>query len=111
VHNSDESNEMLQVSGTYHGSYPAAEEPQPVQNIDMFMACCDWEAAIQEEKAERESGQKIANDMLLETQQDNSKQSCALPDNQNHGTDDNMNLTNNKSCKRKLKMDLKSRNH
>lgn len=27
VHNSDESNEMLQVSGTYHGSYPAAQEP------------------------------------------------------------------------------------
>lgn len=74
------------------------EEPQPViQNIDMFMACCDWEAAIQAEKAERESGQKIVNDPL-ETQPM-----------QNNVNDD---ITNNlnKSCKRKLKMDLKSKN-
>lgn len=59
---------MQQATGTYNNSYPANEALGPTQNIDMFMACCDWEAAIKAEKAEQESGQKIAND-LCETQQ------------------------------------------
>ena len=65
----------------------------------MFMACCDWEAAIQAEKAERESGQKIENDPQ-ETQ--------SMLGAQNNVNDD---ITNslNKSCKRKLKMDFKSK--
>lgn len=76
-HNSDESIEMQQASGTYNNSFPANEALGPPQNIDMFMACCDWEAAIQAEKVEQESGQKIAHD-LCETQQSA----------QNNGTED-----------------------
>ena len=100
-HNSDESIEMQQVSGTYHNSYPANECDGPIQNIDMFMACCDWEAAIKMEKAEQESGQKIAND-LHETQREQKS-------NLNNGNEDITNLHENKCTKRKIKMDQKAR--
>lgn len=61
----------------------------------MFMACCDWEDAIKEEKAEQESGQKIST----ETQ--------PMQGDQNNGIDD---ITNHHIKKRKLKMDLKTKN-
>ena len=65
----------------------------------MFMACCDWEAAIKTEKAERESGQNIDKDPL-ETQP-------MLGDQNN--TNDEITNSQNKICKRKLKMDIKSK--
>lgn len=72
------------------------------QNIDMFMACCDWEAAIEEE---RESSHQHQSE-IVETQL-----------HENNGTEgdrmkSNNSITNHqiKVCKRKIKSDLKSRN-
>ena len=67
----------------------------------MFMACCDWEAAIEQERETSDYEQQI----LGETQQL-----------ENNGTEgdrmNSKNITNHqiKECKRKIKNDLKSRN-
>jgi len=101
LHNSDESDEILQATLTNNHSYQVENEPAVTQNIDMFMACCDWEAAIE---AERETSEQDQCD-FEETQQL-----------ENNGTEGDRMKTNsitnhqNKACKRKIKNDLKSRN-
>lgn len=62
MHRSDDSVEMIQPGSSHPQSHPNAGEP--VQNIDMFMACCDWEAAIEAER--QDSDENISN--LSETQ-------------------------------------------
>lgn len=99
---------LVDVSGTRnHHSYPTeGGEPAVTPNIDMFMACCDWEAAIEEE---RESSQEDLNDL-----QDN--QPPLLSQELNEITEaDKAKMTtgivnHSKSSKRKLKLDLKNRN-
>lgn len=97
-HNSDESNEILQAGGTNTHSYQidSAQPPVP-QNIDMFMACCDWEAAIEEEREQsQDETQLISNN--------NGNEGVRLK---------SSNITNyqhQKTCKRKVKMDFKNRN-
>jgi hypothetical protein len=48
IQGSDDSVDLIQPGGSMPLSNPNAGEP--VQNIDMFMACCDWEAAIEAER-------------------------------------------------------------
>ena len=48
LHRSEDSVDLIQPGGSIQMSHPVGGEP--VQNIDMFMACCDWEAAIEAER-------------------------------------------------------------
>lgn len=62
--NCDETDELLQASGTNNQTYPAQDVQQIVgPNIDMFMACCDWEAAIQEERESDQNDEYSQNIM------------------------------------------------
>ena len=93
MHRSDDSVDLIHPSTSMPLSNPNACEP--TQNIDMFMACCDWEAAIE---AERHNSNDDFSDQS-ETQ--------LMENNGIEGVMRNENSNTNKQCKRKSKMDLK----
>ena len=113
LQNGDESVEILHGSGSNNHSFPQNNDPAVVtQNIDMFMACCDWEAAIEEE---RELSQEA--DVNNHANMSLSENHAETQLHENNGTEgDRMksnSITNHqihKICKRKIKSDLKSRN-
>lgn len=93
VHRIDDSVDLIQPSGSMPLSNPNAAEP--VQNIDMFMACCDWEAAIEAER-------QYSNDDFS-----NQSETQLMQNNGIEGELRNENSNTIKQCKRKSKMDLK----